>query len=139
MKIINISNYIAVTEKIHNFPDLTITITKRGKEDSNLDEKYLYIAEPDYAIWTPGNSLAPYRHTGYGRTIEEAAKEAVETYESQLFDEYSNDEIFVTKATSPYWDDAPFYDGNGKAYTYNDAREIVSKKKLNHRNNIGHN
>ena len=38
MKIINISNYIAVTEKIRNFPDLTITITKREKEDSNLDE-----------------------------------------------------------------------------------------------------
>lgn len=129
MKIINISNYIAVTAKIRNFPDLTITITKREKEDSNLDEKYLYIAEPDYAIWTPGNSLAPYRHTGYGRTIEEAAKEAVETYESQLFDEYSNDEIFVTKATSPYWDDAPFYDGNGKALTYNDAHEIVSKNR----------
>ena len=128
MIVVNISNFIAVTDKVRNFPDLTIKITKREKQDNNLDDKYLYIAEPDYAIWTPGNSLAPYRHTGYGSTVEEAAKEAIETYESQLSDVYKNDEIFVTKATSPYWDDAPYYDGNGKAYTYNDAREIVSKK-----------
>lgn len=128
IKIASINNTIAITEKIRNFPDLTITITKREREDNNLDEKYLYIAEPDYAIWTPGNSLAPYRHTGYGSTAEEAAKEAVATYETQLFDVYKNEEIFVTKATSPYWDDAPYYDGNGKAFTYNDAHEIVSRK-----------
>lgn len=128
ISIASLTNSTAVTEKVRNFPDLTITINKRKREDKNLDDKKLYIAEPDYAIWTPGNFLTPYRHRGYGSTAEEAAKEAVETYESQLFDEYKNDEIFVTKATSPYWDDAPYYDGNGKAYTYNDAHEIVNKK-----------
>lgn len=39
ISIASITNSTAVTEKVRNFPDLTITINKRKRDDKNLDNK----------------------------------------------------------------------------------------------------
>lgn len=92
-----------------------MNLTIKSKHD-NLREDIVYTAELDYGIWTPGNPMNPYSHTGYGKTVEEAVSEALSTFneDNPLF---PNEQVFITDATGDY-KNATFIDGNGKQVPY---------------------
>jgi len=128
---LTVSHYKAVISGYRNFPDITITAQKVSKDD-NFREDIVYTAESDYGIWAPRNPIAPYRHTGYGKTVEEAVSKALSTFDEDN-PSFPNDQVFITKATENY-KDATFIDGNGQQVTYDEAKKIVSEayeKRLN--------
>jgi hypothetical protein len=126
MKLIKPTNFKAIVKGYRNFPDLTVTITRVTPEDG-LRKDITYTAESDYGIWTPGNPMAPYRHHGYGKTIEDAAEDALKTF-LQDSEKFPNDQVFITPANAPY-ENAVFIDGNGNKHTYQEARETVYDNK----------
>lgn len=77
-----------------------MNLTIESKHD-NLREDIIYTVESDYGIWIPGNPMNPYRHTGYGKTVEEAISVALSTFneDNQLF---PNEQVFITDATGDY-------------------------------------
>lgn len=121
------TEYKAIINGYRNFPDLTITIKPVHPEDG-FNENIMYISESDYAFWTPGNPLNPYRHTGQGKNIEEAARDALNTFTSQDSELFPNDHVFITAAASNY-ETAIFIDGNGNSHTYQEVQRIIMHNK----------
>ncbi|MCI6545077.1 MAG: hypothetical protein MR494_01550 [Spirochaetia bacterium] len=124
MYLLKPTHYKAVVKNYRNFPDLTVTITPVTPEDELRDD-IVYTAESDNVIWTPGNPIAPYRHNGYGKSIEEATENALKTF-SQDSKHFPNDQVFITSAKSDY-KNATFIDGNGNEHTYQEAQKIISQ------------
>ncbi len=132
MNNLKVSYYTAVISDYRNFPDITITAQKVSKDDG-FREDIVYTAESDYGIWTPGNPIEPYSHTGYGKTVEEAVSKALSTFDEDnpLF---PDNQVFITNATGNY-KNATFIDGTGKQVSYDTAHKIVNdayEKLLNH-------
>lgn len=120
---LKITYYKAVIQGYRNFPDITFTIN-----EVNSREELKYHAESDYAFWGPSNPINPYRHDGYGATIEKAVRNAMNTFITQDVEMLDNSVVFITDAKKDYHS-AIFIDGNGKKVSYDDARAIVLENK----------
>lgn len=124
---LKITYYKAVIEGYRKFPNITFTVNKIDSSEG-LKEEYKYHAESDYAFWGPGNPMNPYRHDGYGATIEEAVRSAMNTFITQDGEMLDNSVVFITDAKKDY-SSAIFIDGNGKKVSYVDARAKVLENK----------
>lgn len=126
MLLLKSTYYTAVIKNYRKFPDLTVTITPILPQDG-FQENIKYHAKSDYAIWTPGNPMNPYRHDGIGKDIEEAEKEALKTF-YQDSEYFPNEHVFITKGSDNY-KNATFIDGNGHTLSYEEAKKIVTENK----------
>ena len=120
MKAPIIKKYVAEVE-YRGFPKITISV--------ELNSDGTYTAQTDQEFWGPGNPIKPYRHLGTPKaTTGEAIRDALNTFNSQDNVTYSNDEVFVTGAHEKY-EEADFFDGNGKKVSYDDVIKIISQHK----------
>lgn len=127
MKDLTITCYKAVIEGYRKFPNITFTVNKVDSGEE-LKEEYRYHAVSDYAFWGPGNPMNPYRHDGYGATIEEAVSGAMNTFIGQDGELFDNSVVFITGAEKSF-NSATFIDGNGKKVSYDEAKKIVFDNK----------